>query len=44
MWVDCDDREAEVLARRMLAYLASIGAINVQVVKIEDMTPPLTNK
>jgi len=44
MWVDCDDREAEVLAKRMVTYLTSLGAINIQVVKTEQMIPPLTDK
>jgi len=44
MWVDCDDRDAEILSKRILTYLASLGAINVQVVNIEDMKAALTNK
>jgi hypothetical protein len=35
--VDCDDKEAEVLARRVLAYLSSLGALNVQLLKIDDL-------
>ena len=44
MWVDCDDKEAELMARRIPTYLASLGAINVQVVNIEDMAKTLSNK
>jgi hypothetical protein len=37
MWIDCDDKEAEVLAKRVPAYLASLGAVNVEVVQIADL-------
>jgi hypothetical protein len=37
VWIDCDDKEAEVLAKRVPAYLTSLGALNVEVVKIEDL-------
>jgi hypothetical protein len=45
MWIDCDDKDAEVVARRILTYLTSLGALNVEVVKIENLKgPPLSNK
>lgn len=35
--LDCDDKEADVVARRVATYLGSLGALNVQVLKIEDL-------
>jgi hypothetical protein len=37
MWIDCDDKDAEVLARRIPTYLTSLGAMNAHVVKIDDI-------
>jgi len=44
LWVECSDEEADVLAKRVSTYLSSLGALNVQVVNIEQLQPPLTNK
>jgi hypothetical protein len=35
--IDCDDKDAEVLAKRVPAYLSSLVALNVHVVKIDDL-------
>jgi hypothetical protein len=37
MWIDCDDKEADVLAKRVPAYLTSLGVLSVEVVQIEDL-------
>jgi hypothetical protein len=44
LWLECADDEAELLAKRANAYLSSLGALNVQIVKIEELQPPRTNK
>jgi len=35
--IDCDDREAEKLVKRVPAYLISLGVIEVQVLAIESL-------
>jgi hypothetical protein len=42
--VDCDDSQAELLAKRLKSYIVSIGALNVQIDGIEDLAPPMSNK
>jgi hypothetical protein len=37
MSIDCDDKEAETLAKRVPAYLISLGVIDVKVVEIESL-------
>ncbi len=37
MYIDCDDKEAEILAKRVPAYLTSLGAFRVEIVKVEDL-------
>jgi hypothetical protein len=37
MAIDCDDKEAEVLVKRVPAYLISLGVIDVGIVRIEDL-------
>lgn len=42
--IDCDDKEAQTLARRIPAYLASLGVIDVKVVQIDDLRLDGSNK
>jgi len=42
--VDCDDKEADKLAQRITSYLISIGALNVNVVGIEEIISSRSNK
>ena len=42
--VDCDDKEADKLAQRITPYLISIGALNVNVVGIEEIISSRSNK
>jgi hypothetical protein len=42
--VDCDDVEAEKLAPRIPSYLLSLGALNVSVVRIDELIQPPSNK
>jgi hypothetical protein len=37
MSIDCDDKEAETLAKRIPAYLISLGVIDVKIVEIEKL-------
>lgn len=37
MWIDCDDKEAEVLSKRIPVYLTSLGALNAKVVQVEEL-------
>ena len=37
MSIDCADKEAETLAKRVPAYLISLGVIDVKVVDIENL-------
>jgi len=37
MTIDCDDNEAETLARRIPAYLISLGVHEVKIVDIEKL-------
>lgn len=35
--IDCDDKAAEILAKRVPTYLTSLGVVFVTVVKIESL-------
>ena len=37
MSIDCDDGEAETLAKRIPAYLISLGVVDVKIVDIERL-------
>lgn len=37
MSIDCDDNEAETLAKRIPAYLISLGVVDVKIVDIERL-------
>jgi hypothetical protein len=37
MFFDCDDKEAETLAKRVPSYLVSLGVIDVKIVDIERL-------
>ncbi len=42
--VDCEDAEAEKLATRIVPYLISLGALNVEVEAIEGIIPSRSRK
>lgn len=42
--VDCDDVQAEKLPSRITPYLVSLGALNVEVIRIEELIPSRSNK
>ena len=37
MSIDCDDQEADVLAKRIPAYLVSLGVVHVKIVDVERL-------
>ena len=44
VWVDCDDKAAEMFKHRIDSYLMSLGAINVHMVAVEDIEPARSRK